>query len=1824
MRKLQGSLPVLLGCGVLALGIFALDINMPLGVAAAVPYVLVVLASAWSLDRRVIFLVATLCTLLTYVGFELSPEGGELWKVAANRSLAMVAVWVTAFLVYQRKGREEALRKLNEDLKGRTQQLRAANEQLMNFIDWEKSLKNEIQEKELRYRTLFNQSPDAVVLIDPETTLPVEFNEVAPQLLGYTREEFKSLRVEDYEAQESREEIRIHVEKVFRQGEDSFETKLRTKKGEIRDFLINIRIIELRGKKLFHNIFKDITERKGAENHLKFFKHVIAQTHDPIYWISPEQEFRFVYVNEAACRHYGYSEEELLQMSIPDWDQNFPLQACEEFWQELKTQRSKIFETLHRRRNGEVVPVEVTGNYVVHDGKEYIVGTIKDISERRDAEEALRLNELSIRELQELTSEAKCSFEERIQKLLQLGCRRFELPVGLVNQVRGEELEFTHVWAPDGAIQQGIRVQLESSFLEVTLLADEPIRFENATMSKWRDHLSCKRMGFESYIGAKLKGQEKLYGTLCFFGTNPRPKLFTDADVAFLELMARWLSGELDRRQAEQTLRQSEERFRVLYDDNPSMYFTVAPEGTVLSVNHFGAEQLGYHPDELIGRSVLHVFYEDDKETVTQSLASVFAQPDGIATWEFRKVKKSGEVIWVQEKVRIVPRASQEFVALIVCEDITVERLAQESVWTLESQLHQAVQASNTGLWDWNTETNEVFFSTEWKRQIGYEDHEITGHFSEWESRLHPDDHNRAIAYIHHYLANSEGEYSQEFRLRHKDGSYRWISARASFVPEIDGRCLRLLGSHIDVTAMKETESSLRKLQSQYESLVDTIDGIVWEGDPITFKFTFVSAYAERILGYPVKQWISEPTFWVDHLHPDDREWSKAFCQETSGKQSDHQFEYRMIAADGRTVWLRDVVTIVRDNQGVLRNRGIMVDITERKKVEEEVSAHLLRLQSLSELALTLSGDRIEVFEQIARMLGDLFKVNVVCLSHIRGDQLYFLAVYENGVVSRDVGQCPLYVTPCATVEKTKDLRMYDKVAERFPGAMFLQDHHAYAYCGFPAFDNEGNVVAVICLLDEGPHEFTQEDQNVLRIFGQRIGMELDLQNQQVQRKQAADELCGSEARLKEAQRIAHVGSWELDLGKKQLMWSEEGYRILEINPNEGVSSYEATLDRVHPEDRELVKRVYSNSVQNKTPFAFMHRLLMPDGRMKWVQCRCETFYDDQGNPIRSVGTTQDISDRVQAEEALRESEAQLKTLTEAIPQMLWTAKPDGALDYVSQQLLDYCGCTSEQLLEWNWADFLHPEDVPGTAEKWEKTCEAGLPYENDFRLRRADLSYRWFIARALPSKDETGKIVKWFGTCTDIMERKEAEEKLITQAQIMDQIHDAVVSTDLEGVITSWNKGAESQYGFTMEEAVGKPISMIYPENQRKFLLHDIVQPLKAKGHHEVEAIVSKKSGKRITIHLSLDVLKDEKGIATGMIGYGFDITERKRIEETLRKFEKIINCSKDLLAFVDRTMVFLAVNKRYEEIFNLPQEDLIGKHVSEIRGNAQFETVWKPVLLRGLSGESVTFEHWVNFPNDCRWYMETNIDPFYHNGQISGVVVQCRNITERHEMESLKAQYLNKVLSAQEDERARIARELHDETGQSLTALLIGLRTLDAAKSSHEMKERIKDLRSLTSSTIEEVQRLAMGLRPMVLDDLGLQVALERYCREYAKLYHVRVTSKIEIADSARLPREIETALFRILQEAFTNIAKHAVAKQIHVCVRFEDPFIRMVIKDDGSGFHMNDSGMGKGLKSQLGLHGMRQRATMVGGELTVESNLGRGTTITVGIPLRTGTLT
>jgi signal transduction histidine kinase len=206
-----------------------------------------------------------------------------------------------------------------------------------------------------------------------------------------------------------------------------------------------------------------------------------------------------------------------------------------------------------------------------------------------------------------------------------------------------------------------------------------------------------------------------------------------------------------------------------------------------------------------------------------------------------------------------------------------------------------------------------------------------------------------------------------------------------------------------------------------------------------------------------------------------------------------------------------------------------------------------------------------------------------------------------------------------------------------------------------------------------------------------------------------------------------------------------------------------------------------------------------------------------------------------------------------------------------------------------------------------------------------------------------------------------------------------------------------------------------------------------------------------------------------------------------------------------------------------------------------------------------------------------------------------------------------LRRVVAGQELERQRLARELHDETGQALTSILLGLKNLEEAKSDDDVRRSVLELRELVVSTLHDVRRLAVELRPKALDDFGLVPALQRLAETFAEQTSVDVHVEAALGDS-RLQGEAETAVYRIVQEALTNVIKHANARTVSVVLTRKDGAVVVVIEDDGRGFDPS-ANHAKG----LGLLGMRERIALVGGRLSVESAPDRGTTVAVEVPLR-----
>jgi len=268
--------------------------------------------------------------------------------------------------------------------------------------------------------------------------------------------------------------------------------------------------------------------------------------------------------------------------------------------------------------------------------------------------------------------------------------------------------------------------------------------------------------------------------------------------------------------------------------------------------------------------------------------------------------------------------------------------------------------------------------------------------------------------------------------------------------------------------------------------------------------------------------------------------------------------------------------------------------------------------------------------------------------------------------------------------------------------------------------------------------------------------------------KETERKLRRSEAYLDEAQRLSHTSSWAWDVARREFAYRSTGvYHMFGFDPEKGTVPLQAFRDRIHPEDRVPNVEAASRSIREKGPFEVLFRIVLPDGSIKRVRSVGQAVINSNGDVTELIGTHVDVTEQYLAKEALqrafdeiKKSEDRLRLVIGTIPTLVWRAGPDGVPDFLNQPALDYTGLSADQI-EAGWPRAFHPDDKKRMLVKWSAIREAGMPGALEARLRRFDGEYRWFLFEGVPLRDESGHIVKWYGSSTDIEERKRAEQKL-------------------------------------------------------------------------------------------------------------------------------------------------------------------------------------------------------------------------------------------------------------------------------------------------------------------------------------------------------------------------------------------------------------------------------------------------------------------------------
>ena len=401
--------------------------------------------------------------------------------------------------------------------------------------------------------------------------------------------------------------------------------------------------------------------------------------------------------------------------------------------------------------------------------------------------------------------------------------------------------------------------------------------------------------------------------------------------------------------------------------------------------------------------------------------------------------------------------------------------------------------------------------------------------------------------------------------------------------------------------------------------------------------------------------------------------------------------------------------------------------------------------------------------------------------------------------------------------------------------------------------------------------------------------VEEKLRAREREQRELARQLEIERSRLVAAQQVAKIGSWETNIANLSVIWSEETHRIFETDPAAFIPTHGGFLEHVHPDDRALVHEAFISSLDQSAARVIEHRIVMPDGTVKLVEERWQAVCDDQGKPLRAIGTCQDITERKQSEEILRESEQRFRQLAENINEVFWLTDPaKDQMLYISPAYEKIWGRSCESLYKspTDWLEAIHPEDRERVqqAAMWK---QAAGDYDETYRIVRKDGTVRWIRDRAYPVRNEQGKIYRMVGIAEDITEARQAEDKLREQATLLDKAQDAILVRDLDRGIVYWNRSAERLYGWTAAEAMGR--------SSPDFLCRDIAEFQAAldatltKGEWVGELQQWNKDGQNLAVEARWTLVRDDQQNPKSILAINTDITGRRKLEQQFLRAQRM-----------------------------------------------------------------------------------------------------------------------------------------------------------------------------------------------------------------------------------------------------------------------------------------------------------------------------------------------
>ncbi|WP_022664353.1 PAS domain S-box protein [Desulfospira joergensenii] len=1026
-----------------------------------------------------------------------------------------------------------------------------------------------IERREEQHRSILETAMDGFWLTDVNGRL-LEVNDSYCSMSGYTTDELLSMSIHDLEADKSHRFMPERLKKAGMEA-DRFESRHRRKDGTVYDIEISVQYRPGQGGRYIF-FLRDISERKLAEASLKEsekrYRQIAGQIPGMLYQFVMHKDgtYSVPFVSEKVREFSGYRPEQIKKEPLLLFKPIHP-DDLNHVQEEINNSAETLteFNVEHRLipPNGELKWFRVSSTpHRLSNGDILWNGISMDITRQKKAEEETQTREAVLNSIHS------------------------SAPVGI------------GLLDPDGTFHWPNKKLSEITGYSLKELEGLPTRELYLTEKEYNRVFEKKKKNLASrgYSSIETIWKQKK-GTPVNVVLNSKFKDPTDPKQGIIGTAL----DITDQKTAEKKLQSQAETLDIIFNSAPNIMMLVDENGNTARINQKGIRFSGRDEKELIGLlggeviNCVNAFKGEGcgrttecldcpirtKVEATMETGESHTDEEGRMTF-FQGGKKRSLALLISTK-RLESDGIRQ--VLVSITDVTKLKQAEKALLKTREQYILAVKGSQDGIWDWDLRDNTLFLSARWKQIIGYRDHELSNTVSSLEDRLHPEDKPKFMDYVDQYLNGHNPVFAIEFRLRHKDGSYRWISSRGEALRDEKNRPYRMAGSHRDITEQKQKEQYYRMISEMLDIAPNSITIHDFGG-----RFLYANQKTFEIHGYEPHE------FMAVNLHDLNAPESEALIQERmmiiedTGETSFTSTHFRK---DGTPIPMEVFVKKVAwENKPALLS--VATDITERLNADKELKESQSNLTSLIENTddIMVSRDkngRALVYNQaFARVVKRIFKVDptpgIRTLDYLPKDQKAH----------------------------------WEEVLLQVLSGVSLQEE--------------------FCWEIDGEQHIYETSHNPMKVGDQVIGT-VEFTRDITRRKLAEKKFQDMAKRLDLATRGTGLGIWDWDIKARKLTWDERMYQLYGVKKETFSNAYEVWRNGLHPEDREENDRITEAAGRGEREYDTEFRIIWPDGTIRFIRALGRVIWDSKGQPARMIGINYDITEKKEMEARVQQSQ---------------------------------------------------------------------------------------------------------------------------------------------------------------------------------------------------------------------------------------------------------------------------------------------------------------------------------------------------------------------------------------------------------------------------------------------------------------------------------------------------------------------------------------------------------------------------------------------------------